>query len=93
MSASGRITTPASGPGAGLTSFFLRFNGHRVRLGIKHSSRLKASLEGDEVVIRDHEKEIVRGYLEDAIAHCPDQAYITVSECTYSTASIAQYHY
>ncbi|MGZ4926088.1 MAG: hypothetical protein ACXV4B_06515, partial [Halobacteriota archaeon] len=40
----GRITTPASGPGAGLTSFFLRFDGHRVRLGIKHSSRLKASL-------------------------------------------------
>jgi biotin synthase-related radical SAM superfamily protein len=24
--------------------------------------------------------EIVRGYLEDAIAHCPEQAYITVSE-------------
>jgi biotin synthase-related radical SAM superfamily protein len=76
----GRITTPASGPGAGLTSFFLRFDGHRVRLGIKHGSQLKASLERDEVVIRDHEKEIVRGYLEDAIAHCPQQAYITVSE-------------
>lgn len=76
----GRITTPASGPGAGLTSFFLRFDGHRVRLGIKHGSRLKASLEGDEVVIHDEEKEIVRGYLEDAIAHCPGQAYITVSE-------------
>ena len=70
----GRITTHASGPGAGLTSFFLRFNCHRVRLVIKHSSRLKASLEGDEVVIRDHEKEIVRGYLEDAIAHSPEQA-------------------
>jgi biotin synthase-related radical SAM superfamily protein len=76
----GRITTPASGPGAGLTSFFLRFDGHRVRLGIKHDSRLKASLEGGEVVIRDHDMEIVRGYLEDAIAHCPEQAYITVSE-------------
>ncbi len=76
----GRITTPASGPGAGLTSFFLRFDGHRVRLGIKHGSRLKASLEGDQVVIRDHNTEIVRGYLEDAIAHCPGQAYITVSE-------------
>src|SRR5208337_683502 len=76
----GRITTPASGPGAGLTSFFLRFNGHRVRLGIKHESRLKASLDGEEVVIRDSEKEIVRGCLEDATAHCPDQAYITVSE-------------
>jgi biotin synthase-related radical SAM superfamily protein len=76
----GRITTPASGPGAGLTSFFLRFNGHRVRLGIKPDSRLKASLEGGEVVIRDGDKEIVRGHLEDAIAHCPGQAYVTVSE-------------
>ena len=76
----GRITTPASGPGAGLTSFFLRFDGHRVRLGIKHDSRLKASLDGDEIVIRDQGKEIVRGYLEDAIAHCPGQAFITVSE-------------
>lgn len=76
----GRITTPASGPGAGLTSFFLRFNGHRVRLGIKHDSRLKASLDGDELVIHDQEKEIVRGYLEDAIAHCPGQVFMTVSE-------------
>jgi biotin synthase-related radical SAM superfamily protein len=32
------------------------------------------------VVIWDQGKEVVRGYLEDAIAHCPDQAYITVSE-------------
>jgi biotin synthase-related radical SAM superfamily protein len=76
----GRITTPASGPGAGLTSFFFRFDGHRVRLGIKHNSQLKASLDGDEVVIRDQEKEIVRGHLEDAIAHCPGQVFITVSE-------------
>src|SRR5674476_1705399 len=65
----GRITTPASGPGAGLKSFFLRFDGHRVRLGIKHDSRLKASLDGDEVVIRDQEKEIVRGYLEDCLLY------------------------
>ncbi|MGZ4923299.1 MAG: radical SAM protein [Halobacteriota archaeon] len=76
----GRITTPAAGPGAGLTSFFFRFNGHRVRLGVKHNSRFKAKLEGEHIVIRDHGKEIVRGYLEDAIAHCPEQAYITVSE-------------
>ena len=76
----GRITTPASGPGAGLTSFFLRFDGHRVRLGIKHDSQLKSSLDRDEVIIRDQEKEIVRGHLEDAIAHCPGQVFITVSE-------------
>jgi len=76
----GRITTPASGPGAGLTSFFVRFNGHRVRLGVKHSSKFKASLDGNEVVIKENGKELVRGYLEDALAHCPKQAYITVSE-------------
>jgi biotin synthase-related radical SAM superfamily protein len=49
-------------------------------LGIKPGSRLKASLDGGEVVIRDRDKEIVRGHLEDAIAHCPGQAYVTVSE-------------
>ena len=76
----GRITTPASGPGAGLTSFFLKFNGHRVRLGIKRNSKFKASLDGNEVVIRANGKEVVRGHLEDALAHCPKQAYITVSE-------------
>jgi biotin synthase-related radical SAM superfamily protein len=76
----GRITTPASGPGAGFTSFFLRFNGHRVRLGVKHKSKFKASLDGNEVVIRENGKELVRGHLEDALAHCPKQAYITVSE-------------
>ncbi len=76
----GRITTPAAGPGAGLTSFFFRFNGRRVRLGVKHNSRFKATVEGEHVVIRDHGNEVVRGYLEDAIAHCPEQAYITVSE-------------
>ncbi|MGZ4865129.1 MAG: radical SAM protein [Halobacteriota archaeon] len=76
----GRVTTPASGPGAGLKSFFFRFDGHRVRLGVNHNSRLKATLEGEQVVIRDRNTEIVRGHLEDAIAHCPEQAYITVSE-------------
>ncbi|MDD1720501.1 MAG: radical SAM protein [Euryarchaeota archaeon] len=76
----GRVTTPASGPGAGLKSFFFRFGNHRVRLGVKHGSRYKATLEGDEVVIREGEREIIRGYLEDALAHCPEQAFITVSE-------------
>ncbi len=76
----GRITTPASGPGAGLKSFFFKSGAHRVRLGIKHGSRYKATLEGDEVVIREGDREIARGRLEDALAHCPEQAFITVSE-------------
>ncbi len=93
----GRITTPASGPGAGLKSFFFRFNNHRVRLGVKHGSRYNAALEGDEVVIREGEREIVRGHLEDALAHCPEQAYITVSErcifdCKYCPVPLLEGH-
>ncbi len=93
----GRITTPASGPGAGLKSFFFKFNNHRVRLGIKHSSRYKAALEDDEVVIREGDQEIVRGHLEDALAHCPEQAYITVSEkcifnCRYCPVPLLEGH-
>ncbi len=93
----GRITTPASGPGAGLKSFFFKFNNHRVRLGIKHGSRYKATLEGDEVVIREGKQEIVRGCLEDALAHCPGQAYITVSEkcvfdCQYCPVPLLEGH-
>ncbi|MGZ4913606.1 MAG: radical SAM protein [Halobacteriota archaeon] len=76
----GRITTPTSGPGAGLKSFFFRFGNQRVRLGIKKESRYTATLEGDDVVIREGQREIIRGCLEDALAHCPEQAYITVSE-------------
>lgn len=93
----GRITTPASGPGAGLKSFFFRFNNHRVRLGVKRGSRYNAALEGDEVVIREGEREIVRGHLEDALAHCPEQAYITVSErcifdCKYCPVPLLEGH-
>ncbi len=93
----GRITTPTSGPGAGLKSFFFRFGNHRVRLGIKHGSRYKATLEGDEVVIREGGQEIARGRFEDALAHCPEQAYITVSErcifnCKYCPVPLLEGH-
>ncbi len=93
----GRITTPASGPGAGLKSFFFRFNNHRVRLGIKRGSRYAATLEGDDVVIREGTRELVRGRLEDALAHCPEQAYITVSErcifdCKYCPVPLLEGH-
>lgn len=69
-----------AGPGAGLDSFFIRSGGHRVRLGVKKASPFTAVSEGIEVVIYKDGKEFVRGALEPAISHCPEQVYITVSE-------------
>ena len=81
----GRITTPASGPGAGLKSFFLRFDGHRMA-GIKHDSRLKASLDGDGDHPRSR-KGNRRRYVGNYV-HCPGQAFITVSEvCIFDCRS------
>lgn len=69
-----------AGPGAGLDSIFVNIDGHRVRLGVRSSSRFKASLDNGEVIITDGDREFVRGRLEEAISHCPGQVYITVSE-------------
>jgi len=67
------------GPVPELTSFSydLTVNGAP---GNKTQFPSQASLEGDEVVIRDTKKKSSVGTFEDAIAHCPEQAYITVSE-------------
>jgi len=76
----GSITTHASGPGVGPKSFFSKFDDYRVRPRIKKSSKYIAALEGDEAVIREGKREIIRGRLEDAHTHCPKQAYVAVSE-------------
>ena len=56
----------------------------RVRLSINPASPLRVVPDGDGIaVVRDGEK-IVRGRLERPLCHCPEQAYITVSErCTF----------
>ena len=112
-----------AGPGAGISSFFFRSGGHRVRLEARRDpdARLKVrrvamtyqperssqsdrsdpvdrvlasnhprmlpdrgAPEGDEVAILCDGKEIVRGNIEPALLHCPEQAYITISErCIY----------
>jgi biotin synthase-related radical SAM superfamily protein len=74
------LSSSTAGPGAGLESFFINSGGHRVRLGVRKSSRFKAVRDGDDVVILMDGKEFVRGRLEEAIAHCPEQVYVTVSE-------------
>ncbi|MDY6966037.1 MAG: radical SAM protein [Halobacteriota archaeon] len=75
-----RLTTPSSGPGAGLTSFFFRSGSNRVRLGINKSSPLKMVEDGGAIVILKDGEEIVRGEIESVLQHCPEQVYITVSE-------------
>jgi biotin synthase-related radical SAM superfamily protein len=69
-----------AGPGAGLESIFVDIGGHRVRLGVRQASRFNAALEDGIVTISRDGAEYVKGRLEHAIAHCPGQVYITVSE-------------
>lgn len=75
-----KMTPSSSGPGAGLTSFFFRSECHRVRLGINKDSPLEVKEDQGEVVILEDGVEIVRGEIECALQHCPEQVYITLSE-------------
>jgi biotin synthase-related radical SAM superfamily protein len=80
-----RISVSSAGPGTDLKSIFFRFNGHRVRLELSKSSPLKLlKANGDFVILKDGQA-LVRGGLEQILAHCPEQAYITLSErCVYN---------
>jgi biotin synthase-related radical SAM superfamily protein len=73
-------TTATAGPGAGGSSIFIRSGGRRVRLSINPASPLRVVPDSDGVaVVRDGET-ITRGSIERPLCHCPEQAYITVSE-------------
>ena len=76
----GRTTIPTAGPGAGKKAFFFSSSGHRVRLGINSESPLKGKKENEELVITKNGQEIARGFIEEEIIHCPDQAFITMCE-------------
>jgi len=80
MSLLGEITVPTAGPGAGGTAFFFKWNAHRVRLAVDKGSRLKAIAENGDIVILKGPKALVRGHIEAELIHCPQQAYITISE-------------
>ncbi len=75
----------AAGPGAGEENVFFRSGDRRVRLSVAENSPLSlVNLGGGEVAIEEKEKEVARGRLEAPLLHCPEQAYITVSErCIY----------
>lgn len=80
--------TSTAGPGAGIESFFFRSEEHRVRLDYKRDpdASLKVRRVGgdtrdaDRVVILRNGEELVRGRIEPVLLHCPEQAYITISE-------------
>lgn len=74
-----RTTVPSAGPGAGLESFFIKSGDQRVRLSINNKSPLKVVGDGSEVIVIEKGAEIMRGVLEPALSHCPEQAYITIS--------------
>jgi biotin synthase-related radical SAM superfamily protein len=73
-------TTATAGPGAGGTSFFIQSGPHRVRLSIRPGSSLKVIPWRDGVAILKEGRIIAYGELELPLCHCPEQAYITVSE-------------
>ena len=80
-----------AGPGAGLESIFVNIDGHRVRLGVRQSSRFSARLADGTVTITAGGSVFVKGRLEQAISHCPRQVYITVSEKCILIASSAPF--
>ncbi|WP_210409268.1 radical SAM protein [Methanococcoides sp. NM1] len=76
----GKVTVPTAGPGAGKTAFFFHSGNQRVRLALNKDSPLKAVADGDDIVIMRDGKEIARGEIEEELIHCPDQAYINMTE-------------
>lgn len=94
-----RARGSTAGPGAGTSSVFFRSGEKRVRLSINKDSPLSIlKVEGEgNVGIFYQGKELVRGKLEPAPAHCPDQAFITLCErcvfdCKYCPVPKLQGH-
>ena len=78
----GQIST--AGPGAGGQSVFFQSGERLVRLSVAAKSLLRLERSQNGVAIFKGEGEIARGQLVEPLLHCPQQAYITVSErCIY----------
>jgi len=73
-----------AGPGAGGSSIFLRVGDRRVRLSINDLSPLRVLPKNEQVIVVKGQDVLARGMLEFPLCHCPEQAYITLSEkCVY----------
>ncbi|MDD1751245.1 MAG: radical SAM protein [Methanothrix sp.] len=74
----GRAST--AGPGAGGQSVFFQSGPLMARLSVVESSPLRLERRDEYVAILKDDREIARGRLVEPLLHCPEQAYITVSE-------------
>ncbi len=73
-----------AGPGAGGQSIFFRSGNHLARLSVVERSPLRLEERGQSAALLFKGEEIARGPLAEPLFHCPDQAYITISErCIY----------
>lgn len=94
-----RAKFSTAGPGAGTNLIFFRSGETRVGLIINKDSPLSIQKgENDENVVLFHKgKELARGKIEPAPAHCPEQASITLCErcifdCKYCAVPKLQGH-
>ncbi len=94
-----RARGSTAGPGAGTGSVFFRTGEKRVRLSVNKDSPISIQrAEGVGNVVLFYEgKELIRGKLEPAPAHCPEQAFITLCErcifdCKYCPVPKLQGH-
>lgn len=88
-----------AGPGAGTSSVFFRSGERRIRLSINKDSPLSIKNAGEDGIFSlfMEGEELVRGILEPALAHCPEQAFITLCErcifdCKYCPVPKLQGH-
>lgn len=73
-----------AGPGAGGQSVFFRSGDRIVRLGVVSGSPLRLEKREEGCAILKGDVEVARGQVVEPLLHCPEQAYITVSErCIY----------
>ncbi|VVB71979.1 Lipoyl synthase [uncultured archaeon] len=80
--AAGQMST--AGPGAGGQSVFFKSGERMVRLSVAANSPLRLEKHPDGALIFWGERLLAKGELAEPLLHCPQQAYITVSErCIY----------
>jgi len=73
-----------AGPGAGGQSVFFQSGPHIARLSVVESSPLSLEEGAKGAAILMDGRQIASGMLVEPLLHCPEQAYITVSErCIY----------
>lgn len=71
-----------AGPSTGINgSIFISSNNKRIRLFVNQKSPIKGKININKRIILYYKNEIIlTGKIDTILAHCPDQAYITLSE-------------